>query len=227
MFKRLMAEALGTFFLVMTICGAVVGSARLSNHDSDILATALSAGLALAIASYLFSPVSGGHFNPALSLASWIAKQISGRQVLSYGAAQVLGGTAGALFIFLILTLQPGFQPLDFAANGYGQHSPGGYPELTVFAIEFVFTMALTMVFLHPGASQTSTAIWMGAAYGAAHLAIGTISRMSLNPARSTATALFAESWAIDQLWLFWLAPMTGATAGAYLSKYFAGNASG
>ena len=227
MFKKLMAEALGTGILVVSVCATAIASGRLTQADSDLLATSVSAGLTLSVIYLLFAPLSGGHFNPALTVASLITKHVSTSQAIKYVIAQVIGAAVGALAIFLILSLQPGFQPLGFAANGYGPYSPGGYPMLAVFAIELLFAAILAMVFLQQSLPKTVIAIVLGATYTAAHLATGAISGTSLNPARSTGAALFAEGWAIDQLWLFWLAPMLGAATGALFSRYFAAENTG
>ncbi|MEM8646816.1 MAG: aquaporin, partial [Pseudomonadota bacterium] len=212
------AEALGTFVLISALCGTSIASARLGEMGVGLTGIALSAGFTLAVVYFVFVPVSGAHVNPAVSAGAWMLGQIRAKQMAWYTLAQVFGAVLAGLIFFLILILQPGFQPLEFAANGYGRHSPGGFPAAAVFAVEALQTFVFVLVFLRvsrPEVTRWFAALALGFAYSASHFVTFAISGTSLNPARSTATALFAEGWAVDQLWLFWLAPLLGGlTAG-------------
>ena len=215
--RIMLAEALGTFILISILCATLIGAVRLNQFNVGLTGIALAAGLALACVYYVFAPVSGAHVNPVVSLGAWLTHRISFRQLILYASAQLAGAVLAGLMFFLIFSFQPGFQPLDFAANGYGKHSPGGYLAPAVFAGEALQTFIFVFLFLRLTASDVPrhlSAIAVGAAYSVSHLATFALSGTSLNPARSTAMALFAEGWAIDQLWLFWLAPMLGAALG-------------
>ncbi len=222
--KKLLAEVLGAFILVSVLCGTMIASARLGEFGAGLTGIALAAGFTLACVFYLFASVSGAHINPAVSAGAWLLGRFSAKQFAWYTAAQLAGAALAGLAFFLLLTLQPGFQPLEFAANGYGRHSPGGFPTLAVFAAEALQTFVFVLIFLavsRPGVPRPFGAIAVGFAYSASHFATFAISGTSLNPARSTATALFAEGWAVDQLWLFWLAPLTGGMAAGLVCRHF------
>ncbi|MEM8687384.1 MAG: aquaporin [Pseudomonadota bacterium] len=226
--RQLLAEALGTFVLVGALCGTGIGSARLGEMGVGLTGIALCAGFTLALIYLVFAPVSGAHVNPAVSAGAWMTDQIRAKQFAWYTLAQVFGAVLAGLAFFLILSLQPGFQPLDFAANGYGRHSPGGFPAAAVFAIEALQTFIFVLVFLRvsqPEVPRWFAALAVGLAYSASHFITFAISGTSLNPARSTGTALFAEGWAVNQLWLFWLAPLLGGLTAGWACRYlFAGN---
>ncbi|NNF81069.1 MAG: aquaporin [Rhizobiales bacterium] len=226
--KNMFAEALGTFILVGVLCGTMIGAARLSDLGVGLTGIALTAGFTLACVFYVFAPISGAHINPAVSVGAWLVQRISSKQLALYIAAQLAGATLAALAFFLIFSFQPGFQPMDFAANGYGRHSPGGYLAPAVFAAEMLQTFIFVLLFLRLSDSDIPrpfSAIFIGFAYSASHLATFAISGTSLNPARSTAMALFAEGWALDQLWLFWVAPVLGGLlAGLACRVLFGGN---
>ncbi len=226
--KKLLAEALGTFVLIIALCGAGIASTRLGEMGIGLTGIALCAGFTLAMVYYVFAPVSGAHVNPAVSAGAWMVGHIRAKQMAFYTLVQVLGAVLAGLTFFLILTLQPGFQPLEFAANGYGRHSPGGFPAAAVFAIEALQTFIFVLVFLRvtlPEVPRWFAALAVGFAYSACHFVTFALSGTSLNPARSTATALFAEGWAVDQLWLFWLAPLLGGLAAGWTCRsVFGGN---
>ncbi len=226
--KKLLAEALGTFVLVGALCGTGVASARLGEMGVGLTGIGLSAGFTLALVFYVFAPASGAHVNPAVSAGAWMERRIGTKQMVWYTLAQVLGAVLAGLAFFLILTLQPGFQPLEFAANGYGRHSPGGFPATAVFAVEALQTFVFVLVFLRvtqPEVSRWFAALAIGFAYSASHFVTFALSGTSLNPARSTGTALFAEGWAVNQLWLFWLAPIVGGLAAGWACRVlFGGN---
>lgn len=226
--KKLLAEALGTFILVSVLCGTIIASARLEAFGVGLTGIALASGFTLACVFFLFAPLSGAHVNPAVSAGAWMEGRLGAKPFFWYTGSQLTGAVLAGLAFFLLLTFQPGFQPLEFAANGYGRHSPGGFPAPAVFAAEALQTFIFTMIFLRvskPDVPRPFAAVLVGFAYSASHIATFAISGTSLNPARSTATALFAEGWAVDQLWLFWLAPLAGAlAAGAVCRHLFAEN---
>lgn len=228
MSRKMFAEALGTFILVGGLCGTMIGAARLGDLGVGLTGIALAAGFTLACVFYVIAPVSGAHVNPAVSVGAWWLNRISTKLLAFYIAAQLAGAVLAGLAFFLIFSFQPGFQPLEFAANGYGRHSPGGFLAPAVFAVELLQTFIFVLLFLRLGDSDIARAfgaVAVGFAYSAAHFATFAISGTSLNPARSTAMALFAEGWAVDQLWLFWLAPMLGGLlAGLAYRLLFAGN---
>lgn len=218
MLKELIAEALGTLFLTAFICATVIATGRMEPQAPVALITALGAGFALSGCYCICVPVSRGHFNPAVSIAAWIARRHPASETFWYIGAQLLGTALGACMVFLIMAQQPGFQPMEFAANGYGKHSPAGLPAGAVLAAEAVFTLYFVLVFLR--AERQRNAVLIGLAFAAGYLALYGISGASLNPARSTGAALFAESWAIDQLWAFWLGPILGGVGAGLLHKH-------
>ena len=220
--KKLLAEALGTFVLVSALCGTGVASARLIDMGVGLPGIALSAGFTLALVYFVFAPLSGAHVNPAVSAGAWMSGHMDAKQTAWYVGAQLVGAVLAGFAFFLILSFQPGFQPLAFGANGYGQHSPGGFPAPAVFAVEALQTFIFALVFLkvsHPDVPKTVGAVAVGIAYSASHFVTFAISGTSLNPARSTGTALFAEGWAVDQLWLFWLAPLFGGLVAGWIGR--------
>lgn len=227
--KKLFSEALGTFILVAALCATMVGAARLAEQGVGVTGIALAAGFALACVYFVFSPVSGAHVNPAVSSGAWVAGRITLAQWIWYTLAQLLGAALAGFSLFLIFTFQPGFQPLDFAANGYGRHSPRGYLAPGVFAAEALQTFVFVLMFLRVSRADVSRAlgaVLIGIAYSLSHFATLAISGTSLNPARSTAMALIAESWAVDQLWLFWLAPLLGGAVAGLASRALFGRES-
>ncbi len=224
MLRKLIAETLGTLILTAGICITVVAAARLQGQANDALLLALSAGFLLAGVYCVFAPVSGGHFNPAVSFGAWIAGNRSAKEAVLYSIVQTVGAALGALTAFLILSQQPGFQPLGFAANGFGNHSPGGFSVLSVFGGEALFSLFFVLVFLRAREGHRATLI--GIAFAGCALAAYGLSGAGLNPARSTGAALFAEGWAIGQLWLFWLAPLLGGAGAGLLHKYLSRAAS-
>lgn len=222
MIKALAAEALGAFFWVSAVCGAmlVTGEGQLSS--AAIIATALGVGLIYGAASAALLPVSGAHFNPAHSVAALMSGEIKFARAVLYLLAQVLGGALAALALFLLLATTAGYMPVDFAANGYGSHSPGGFSAGAVFAAEMIFTGLFTLTVLalaRRAEGRMWTAAFSGALLAGLYLIMMNIDNASLNPARSTATALFAEGWALSQLWMFWAGPMAGGFFGGIAAR--------
>ncbi len=209
---RLGAEALGTFWLVLGGCGTAV----LAGDDVGILGIALAFGLTVLTGAYAFGHVSGGHFNPAVSVGLATAGRFSWRDVPTYAAAQVVGATVAATVLFVIASGRSGFdaQASGFATNGYAERSPGGYSLLAVVITEVVLTAFFLFVIL--GASAKRAAVgFSGLAIGLAltliHLISIPISNTSVNPARSLGVAWFVGADALSQIWVFILAPVIGA----------------
>jgi aquaporin Z len=223
MMRRLVAEFLGTFMLV----AAVVGAAVVSGNAAG-LGVAFAIGLAVMAMAYAMGPISGGHFNPAVTVGLAVARRFDARDIIPYVLAQLAGGIAAAAFFIIVLSGTPDFVVGGYASNGYGEHSAGRFTLVGSFLTELVFTMFFVLIIARVTRTKQGAGIMapvaIGLALTAMHLISIPISNTSLNPARSTATALFAESWALKQLWLFWLAPLAGGAAGGLLDQYFSEN---
>lgn len=218
--KRLIAEAIGTFTLVAAVCGAAIVSGNAAG-----LGVAFAVGLAVMAMIYAMGPISGGHFNPAVTVGLAVAGRFEAKNIPAYVIAQVVGGALAALVFYIVLSTKVGFQPMDFASNGYGEHSGGGYSLFAAALMEIVQTMLFVLVILRVTRTANGAGIMapvaIGLALTAMHIMSIPIANTSLNPARSTATALFAEGWALQQLWLFWIAPLAGGAVAGYVDKYF------
>jgi aquaporin Z len=228
--KRCTAEFFGTFWLVFGGCGAAVLDAAFPQLGIGFAGVALAFGLTVLTMAYAIGHVSGCHLNPAVTLGLVVGKRFPAKELAHYWIAQVLGGIAGAAVLYLIASGKQGFEIGGFASNGYGVHSPGGYGLLACLLAEVVLTFFFLMVIL--GATDQR------AAKGFAPLAIGLcltlihligipVTNLSVNPARSTGPALVVaasgDTWAVVQLWLFWLAPLAGALiAGVFYSAVLA-----
>ncbi|MGX5218015.1 aquaporin Z [Pseudomonas segetis] len=215
-FKQCTAEVFGTFWLVLAGCGSAV----LAGSDIGYLGVALAFGLSVLTMAFAIGHISGCHLNPAVTLGLWVGGRFPGRQLLPYVIAQLIGGIAAATVLYFIADAKPGFDlaASGFAANGYAEHSPAGYSMAGAFLTEVVMTMMFIVVIL--GATSTRAPkgfapIAIGLALALIHMISIPVTNTSVNPARSTAVALFAGDWAIAQLWLFWLAPLLGAVLGA------------
>ncbi len=229
MTKKLGAEFLGTGWLVFGGCGSAVLAAAFPELGIGFLGVALAFGLTVLTMVYAVGHISGGHFNPAVSLGLWSGGRFATREILPYIVAQVLGAVAGAAVLYVIATGQPGFDVVQsgFAANGYAEHSPGGYSLAAAFVAEVVLTFAFLLVIL--GATDRRAPagfapLAIGLCLTLIHLVSIPVTNTSVNPARSTAPALFVGGWALDQLWLFWLAPFLGALAAGPVYRWFAGD---
>jgi aquaporin Z len=227
--KRAIAEFLGTFWLVLGGCGAAVISAKVPGVGIGILGVALAFGLTLVTGIYAIGQISGGHFNPAVTLGLATARRFPAREVLPYWAAQVAGGILASLVLYLIAHGAPDFSATasGFAANGYGAHSPGGYELGAAFLSEAVMTFMFVIVVLgatHPTALKGFAPLAIGLALTLIHLISIPVTNTSVNPARSTGPALFAGSWALGQLWLFWVAPFVGALLAGALYPLLVGD---
>jgi len=228
MTRKLGAEFLGTAWLVFGGCGSAVLAAGFPELGIGFIGVAFAFGLTVLTMAYAVGHISGGHFNPAVTVGLWSGGKHPAKEVLPYAVAQLLGAVAGSLVLYLIATGQAGFNVVEsgFAANGYGEHSPGGYSLAAGFIAEAVLTFFFLMVIL--GATDAKAPagfapIAIGLCLTLIHLISIPVTNTSVNPARSTGPALFVGGWALGQLWLFWVAPMIGAfAAGAVHRTLFA-----
>ena len=220
MIRKLSAEAIGTFWLVFAGCGSAVLAAGFPELGIGFLGVAFAFGLSVLTMIYAVGPISGGHFNPAVSLGLAIGGRFEWSEVIPYWVAQVAGGILGALVLYLIASGQPGWVAGGFATNGYGDLSPGGYSLFSALLIEIVLTAAFLIIILgatRPGAPAGFAAIAIGLGLTLIHLISIPVTNTSVNPARSTAVAFFADTAALGQLWMFWVAPLVGAAIGALI----------
>ena len=217
------AEFIGTFWLVLGGCGSAVLAAAFPGVGIGLLGVSLAFGLTVLTMAYALGHVSGAHFNPAVSVGLWVAGRFPAGKLLPYIVAQVAGGLAGAGVLYLVATGKAGFDvSAGFASNGFGEHSPGGYSLLAAAIIEVVLTAGFLIVILgatSSGAPQNLAPVAIGLALTLIHLISIPVTNTSVNPARSTAVALFVGDWAVSQLWLFWVAPIVGAVAGALIHR--------
>jgi aquaporin Z len=223
MFRKCLAEFIGTFWLVLGGCGSAVLAANFPDVGIGLAGVSLAFGLTVLTAVYALGPISGGHFNPAVTLGLWAGGRFPARQILPYMIVQVAGGIAASLILLAIASGKPGFDAAaGFAANGYGDHSPGNYSLASGMLTEVIMTFMFVLVIL--GATHTRAPVgFAGLAIGLAltliHLISIPVTNTSVNPARSTGPALFAGAWAVQQLWLFWLAPLLGAALAGVLHR--------
>ena len=227
--KRATAEMLGTFWLVFGGCGSAVLAAAFPGVGIGLLGVSLAFGLTVLTMAYAIGHISGCHLNPAVSLGLVVGKRFPASELPAYIAAQVVGAIAGAGVLYVIASGKPGFQLGGFAANGFDANSPGGYSLVSCLTAEVVLTFMFLMIIL--GATDRR------APAGFAPLAIGLgltlihligipVTNLSVNPARSTGPAVFVGGWAIQQLWMFWLAPLVGAFAAGVTYPALAGESS-
>lgn len=222
--KKYIAELFGTFWLVLGGCGSAVLSAAFPDFGIGFLGVALAFGLSVLTMAYAIGHISGCHLNPAVSIGLWAGGRFPASQLLPYIVAQVVGAIVAGGILYLIASGKAGFDvSAGFAANGYADHSPGGYSLLAALVTEVVMTMMFLLVIL--GATDVR------APQGLAPIAIGLcltlillvsipVTNASVNPARSTGVAIYVGDWAIAQLWLFWLAPIIGALLGAVIYRF-------
>ena len=230
--KRLAAEFLGTFWLVLGGCGSAVLAAKFGGDANPLgigfVGVALAFGLTVLTGAYAFGHISGAHFNPAVSIGLWAGGRFPAKDLLPYIVAQVLGGIVAAFILLQIAKgnasfLIDGSQAGAFASNGYGALSPGGYTVAAAFLCEVVLTAVFLVVIMgatHGRAPAGFAPIAIGLALTLIHLISIPVTNTSVNPARSTAVALFAGPAAISQLWLFWVAPILGAAIGGLAYKW-------
>jgi aquaporin Z len=220
--KKLVAEFIGTLWLVLGGCGSAVLAAAYPELGIGFAGVSLAFGLTVVTMAYAIGHVSGCHLNPAVSIGLWAGGRFDKKDLLPYIVAQVLGGIAGAGILYLIASGKSGFELGGFAANGYGAHSPGGYGMLSALVCEVVMTFMFLMVILgatHSKAPKGFAGIAIGLALTLIHLISIPVTNTSVNPARSTSQAIFVGDWATDQLWLFWVAPIVGALLAGLVYK--------
>ena len=218
--QRLLAEAFGTFWLVFGGCGAAVLAAGFPKTGIGFAGVALAFGLTVLTMAYAIGHISGAYLNPAVTVGMWLAKRFPARDVLPYIVVQVVGAIAGAAVLYAIASGQSGWTPGQFASNGYGDLSPGGYSMTSAAIIEFVLTFGFVWVIAgstHRAAPTGFAGIAIGLALTLIHLIAIPVDNTSVNPARSTGPALFAGGEALSQLWLFWVAPLLGGGIGGWL----------
>jgi aquaporin Z len=215
MYKKWIAEFLGTFWLVFGGCGSAVISAAFPSVGIGLLGVAFAFGLTVMTMAYTVGGISGGHFNPAVTVGLAAAGRFPLAGIVPYIIAQVIGAVVGAAVLYLIASGKADFTAGGFAANGYGDHSPGKYGLLSAFVAEAVLTFVFLIIILgstHGRAPAGFAPIAIGLGLTLIHLISIPVTNTSVNPARSTGPALFADGgWALGQLWLFWLAPILGA----------------
>jgi len=223
MFKKLAAEFFGTFWLIFAVLGTALFAAGFPTVGVGFLGVAFAAGLAVMTMAYAVGPISGGHFNPAVSLGLAVAGRFAWKDLIPYWIAQLVGGIVAAVIIYAIASGKSGFVAGGFASNGYDALSPGGYSLVAVFLVEVVLTAAFLLVIL--GATSKAAAagfapIAIGLALTVVHLIGIPVSNASVNPARSIAAAIFSQNGALPQVWLFIVAPLIGGALGAVLWRY-------
>ena len=222
--KKLTAEAIGTFWLTFGGCGSAVIAAGFPRVGIGLLGVALAFGLTVVTMAYAIGHVSGCHLNPAVTVGLMCGGRFPPADVLPYIVAQVIGAIAGAAVLYAIASGSPDFSLAGgFAANGYGDHSPGKYDLTSCLISEVVLTMAFLFVIMgatHGKAPAGFAPLAIGLALTLIHLISIPVTNTSVNPARSTGPALFVGGWALSQLWLFWVAPLIGGAAGGLLYRW-------
>jgi aquaporin Z len=223
MFRKLSAEFIGTFWLVFAGCGSAVLAAGFPEVGIGFVGVSLAFGLSVVTMAYAVGSISGGHFNPAVTLGLVLAGRADVRELVPYWIAQVVGGVVGAGILYVIASGVAGYVPGGFASNGYDALSPGGYGMLSALLIEVVLTAVFLIVIL--GATSRNAPagfgpLAIGLSLTLIHLISIPVTNTSVNPARSTAAAIFAQNGAIGQLWLFWVAPLVGAALGAVIWRF-------
>jgi aquaporin Z len=224
MSRKLAAEFIGTSWLVLGGCGSAVLAAAFPQLGIGFVGVALAFGLTVLTMAYAIGHVSGCHLNPAVSVGLWAGGRFPTSDLAGYIVAQVLGGIAGAAILCLIANGHAGFDVhAGFASNGYGEHSPGGYGLVSALVCEVVMTFAFLFVILgstHGKAPAGFAPIAIGLCLTLIHLISIPVTNTSVNPARSTGPALFAGGWALEQLWLFWVAPIAGAALAGVVYRW-------
>ena len=225
--NKLMAEFLGTFWLVLGGCGSAVLAAAFPGLGIGFVGVALAFGLTLLTMAYAIGHISGCHLNPAVTIGLWAGGRVKANDVLPYIFAQVSGGIAGAGILYLIASGQAGFDINGgLASNGYADHSPGGYNLTSALVTEVVMTFMFLFIIL--GSTDERVAkgfapIAIGLGLTLIHLISIPVTNTSVNPARSTGPAIFVGGWALSQLWLFWVAPIIGAALAGFVYNIVAG----
>lgn len=225
--KRAIAEFIGTFWLVFGGCGSAVLAAGFPNLGIGFLGVAFAFGLTVMTMAFAIGHISGCHLNPAVTVGLVVGKRFPGSDLLAYVAAQVVGGIAGAATLYVIASGKAGFDLAGgFASNGYGVHSPGEYSLVACMTAEVVLTFFFLIIIqgaTDRRAPQGFAPIAIGLGLTLIHLIGIPVTNLSVNPARSTGPAIFVGGWALEQLWLFWLAPIVGAAIAGVVYPAFAG----
>ncbi|MCE5336597.1 MAG: aquaporin Z [Desulfobacteraceae bacterium] len=225
--KRVTAEFIGTFWLVFGGCGSAVLAAAFPKVGIGLLGVALAFGLTVMTMAYAIGHISGCHLNPAVSVGLVVGQRFPASDLVPYIVAQVAGGIVAGGVLYIIASGQAGFSLSGgFAANGYGEHSPGGYPLLSALVAEVVLTFMFLIIILgstDKRAPQGFAPIAIGLGLTLIHLIGIPVTNLSVNPARSTGPALFVGGWALAQLWLFWIAPIVGAALAGVAYRALAG----
>jgi aquaporin Z len=226
--QRYGAELVGTFWLVLGGCGSAVLAAGFPQLGIGFLGVALAFGLTVLTMAFAIGHISGCHLNPAVSIGLWAGGRFPASQIVPYVVAQVLGAVAAGGVLYVIASGAPGFDVAGgFASNGFAEHSPGGYGLRSAFVTEVVMTMMFLVIILgatDDRAPKGFAPIAIGLGLTLIHLISIPVTNTSVNPARSTGVALFVGGWAVSQLWLFWLAPILGAVAGAVTYRAISGD---
>ncbi len=226
MSSKLMAEFIGTFWLVLGGCGSAVLAAGVADVGIGWLGVSFAFGLTVLTMAYAVGPISGGHFNPAVSLGLMIGGRFDAKDLIPYWIAQVAGAIAAAVVLYVIVSGAPGFEGVGgFASNGYGEASPEGYSMMSALVIEIVMTAFFLLIILGATSDKAPAGfapIAIGLGLTLIHLISIPVTNTSVNPARSTGVALFADGPALAQLWLFWVAPLIGGAIGALIWKAMA-----
>lgn len=222
--KKLVAEFIGTLWLVLGGCGSAVLAAGFPEMGIGFVGVSLAFGLTVVTMAYAIGHISGCHLNPAVSIGLWMGGRFDAKDLVPYIIAQVMGGIAGAGILYYIATGQAGFEVGGFAANGFAEHSPGGFSMGAALVTEIVMTFIFLFVILgstHSKAPKYLAGLAIGLCLTLIHLISIPVTNTSVNPARSTSQALFADGgWAMGQLWLFWVAPIVGAILAGLVYKF-------
>lgn len=222
--KQYGAEFFGTFWLVLGGCGSAVLAAAFPDVGIGLLGVSFAFGLTVLTMAYAIGHISGCHLNPAVSVGLWLGGRFPADKLMPYIGAQVAGGVAGAGVLYLIVSGQQDFKTVgDFASNGFGAHSPGKYSMMSAFVTEVVMTMMFLLIILgatDKRAPQGFAPVAIGLGLTLIHLISIPVTNTSVNPARSLGVAVFAGGWALQQVWLFWVAPILGAVLGAVVYKF-------
>jgi len=229
MSRKLAAEFIGTAWLVLGGCGSAVLAAAFPELGIGFVGVSLAFGLTVLTMAFAIGHVSGCHLNPAISVGLWAGGRFAARDLPGYILAQVAGGIFGAAVLYVIASGHPGFDvAAGFASNGYGDHSPGGYGLTAALVCEVAMTFAFLFVILgstHGRAPAGFAPIAIGLCLTLIHLISIPVTNTSVNPARSTAPALFVGGWALQQLWLFWVAPIAGAAIAGFVYRWLSPDA--
>lgn len=223
--KKLIAEFIGTMWLVIGGCGSAYFACNFPDAGIGFLGVSLAFGLTVVTMAYAIGHISGCHLNPAVSIGLWVGGRFEGKELPGYIGAQLLGGIAGAGILYLIASGAPGFESIgDFASNGYGDNSPGKFSMTSALIVEIAMTFMFLIIIMgstHSKAPKYLAGLAIGLGLTLIHLISIPVTNTSVNPARSTSQAFFADNdWAMGQLWLFWLAPIVGAILAGVVYKY-------